>query len=208
MTRRTCLQLLAAAPLAAQTTKREPIEREEIVIPDFAASGYILDLGGGCRGTIGRVKGEQVIAIDISMKELEEAPGQFLKIVMDASDLKFPSKTFQTVTAFFSLMFMKPEIHKSVFAEVYRVLQPGGRWLIWDAPIPAASATESREFLINLHTRLPKETIDYGYSVLRHDLACDAAYYRGLAEQAGFRVVDAEAIGQNKRALYMELSKS
>ena len=69
--------------------------------------------------------GEQVIAIDISMKELEEAPGGFLKILMDASDLKFPSKTFQTVTAFFALMFMKPEIHKGVFAEVYRVLNGG-----------------------------------------------------------------------------------
>ena len=207
MTRRTCLQFLAAAPLVAQTAKPDRIEREEIVIPDFAASGYILDLGGGCRGTIGRVKGEQVIAIDISLKELEEAPGGFLKIVMDASDLKFPGKTFRTVTAFFALMFMKPEIHKIVFAEVYRVLQPGGRWLIWDASIPPASSAES-DFLINLHTRLPKETIDYGYSVHRHERSWDADYYRALAEQAGFQVVGSEPLGQHKQAFYMELRKS
>lgn len=79
--------------------------------PVFAASGYILDLGGGCRGTIGRVKAAQVVAIDISMRELNEAPSGFLKILMDASDLKFPNNSFRMVTAFFALMFMKPEIH-------------------------------------------------------------------------------------------------
>jgi hypothetical protein len=100
----------------AQSPAPSEIEREEIVISDFNTSGYILDLGGGCLSTIGRLKGEQVVAIDISMKELNEAPSGFLKILMDASELKFPDKSFRTVTAFFSLMFMKPEIHRRVFA--------------------------------------------------------------------------------------------
>ncbi len=56
----------------------------------------------------GRLKGQQVVAIDISMKELDDAPAGFLKIVMDASDLKFPKNRFHTVTAFFSRMFMRP----------------------------------------------------------------------------------------------------
>lgn len=42
------------------------------------------------------------------MKELDDAPAGFLKIVMDASDLKFPKNRFHTVTAFFSRMFMRP----------------------------------------------------------------------------------------------------
>src|SRR3569832_727078 len=112
MTRRLCLQLFGAAAACAQTPKPDPIVREEIALEDFPATGYILDLGGGCRGTIGRIKGEQVVAIDISAKELDEAPGGFLKILMDASDLKFPKNSFETVTEFFALMFMKPEIHE------------------------------------------------------------------------------------------------
>jgi len=72
--------------VTAQTTPgNQP--REEIVIPNFEASGWILDLGGGCRGTIGRMKPDQVVAIDISERELKEAPNTFLKIVIDASDL-------------------------------------------------------------------------------------------------------------------------
>ena len=128
--------LFAAAlcwcPIHAQEAP-DSLPREEIVIPDFEATGWILDLGGGCRGTIGRMKPDQVVAVDISAKELREAPTNFLKIVMDATDLKFLDSTFHTETAFFSLMFMEPSVQKKVFAEAYRVLQKGGRWLIWDA---------------------------------------------------------------------------
>ena len=69
----------------------------------------ILDIGRSCRGTIGRVKPKQVVAIDISPSELKEAPADFLKIVMDATDLKFLDGSFGTVTAFYSLMYMKPD---------------------------------------------------------------------------------------------------
>jgi len=208
MIRRGCLLLLAAAAAFAQAPAPAPIEREEISIPDFPATGYILDLGGGCRGTIGRLKGEQVVAIDISMKELNEAPSSgFLKILMDASDLKFPDKSFHTVTAFFALMFMKPEIHQKVFDEAYRVLAPGGEWLIWDSPITALTDGAGKEFTVHLHTKLPKEAIDYGYSVLRLDVERDVAYYRVLAEKAGFRVAGVEPIGQNKKAFFMRLRK-
>lgn len=208
MTRRQCVQFMVAAAARAQSSS-PAIEREEIVISDFASSGYILDLGGGCRGTIGRLKGEEVVAIDISMKELDEAPSGFLKILMDASDLKFPKNSFRTVTAFFALMFMKPEIHQKVFAEAYRVLEPGGEWLIWDASIPTASgASDKNEFTIYLHTVLPKEAIDYGYSVLRLNVTRDPAYYRVLAEQAGFQVAKVEVLGRNKKAFFMDLRKA
>ena len=153
------------------------------------------------------MKPEQVVAIDISLAELEEAPTGFLRIVMDAADLKFPDRTFRTVTAFFSLMFMKPEIHKKVLVEAYRVLQSGGRWLIWDASIPARPVTPSRRFMIDLHTKLPKETIDYGYSILWPERPMDVGYYRALAEQAGFQVAELETHGGDQKTLYMELRK-
>ena len=63
-------------------------------------------------------------------------------------------------------------------------------------------------YLINLHTRLPNETIDYGYSVLKQEVARDIAHYRSLAEQAGFQVAKAEELGRNKKAFYMDLRKS
>jgi SAM-dependent methyltransferase len=173
MFRRT-FALLFSTALCSWSTAAQPasdnLPRQEIAVPNFEASGWILDLGGGCRGTIGRMKPDQVVAIDISARELKEAPSSFLKIVMDASDLHFLDATFHTVTAFFSLMYMPPSIHRKVFAEAYRVLQTGGRWLIWDAVVPAASdEPEGKRFTIYLRTKLPAETVEYGYSIARYD---------------------------------------
>ena len=67
---------------------------------DFAADGYILAIGGGGEGTIGRLKGSQVIAVDILKSELLEAPDGPLKIIMDARDLKFIDKTFTRIFIF------------------------------------------------------------------------------------------------------------
>ena len=183
-------------------------DRQEIVIPDFAAKGWILDLGGGCRGTIGRMKPDQVVAIDISPRELREAPTSFLKIIMDASDLKFLDGTFNTETAFFSLMYMPPELHGKIFSEAYRVLRPGGRWLIWDAVVPAASPVPGGlRFDVYLRTKLPSETIEYGYSIARHGRAIDAQYYVNLAKGAGFKVVRLEEQNSPRQTFYLELSK-
>src|SRR5215472_16575871 len=139
---RTNLALAAVALLAPAQTTPAPrqdehlAERQDIVIDGLPDAGHILDIGGGCRGTIGRIKPHQVVAVDISPRELSEAPSDFLKIVMDASDLKFLDNSFPAATAYYSLTFIKPDIHEKVFAEVFRVLQPGGTWLVWDSVVP------------------------------------------------------------------------
>jgi ubiquinone/menaquinone biosynthesis C-methylase UbiE len=189
------LVLLAAAGLAAAQAP----ERQEIRLTDLSETGYILDIGGGCRGTIGRLKPKQVVAIDISVRELKEAPPDFLKIVMDATDLKFLDASFGTVTAFYSLMYMKPDVQQKVFSEVWRVLKPGGTWLIWDSVIPAADAgSKDQSFLAQLRTHLPNETIEYGYSVLRQDRTLDVKHYSGLARGAGFQVLEVKNAGEGK----------
>jgi SAM-dependent methyltransferase len=193
---------------AAQSAPDDNLPRQEIEIPNFEASGWILDLGGGCRGTIGRMKPEQVVAIDISAKELQEAPTSFLKIVMDASDLKFIDGTFRTETAFFSLMFMPPSIHEKVFAEAYRVLQHGGRWLIWDAVVPAVSDEPGgKRFTVYLQTKLPSETIEYGYSIARYDRVLDPSYYIALAKNCGFEVVALKEQSSPRRTFFLELRR-
>jgi ubiquinone/menaquinone biosynthesis C-methylase UbiE len=203
--------LLAFAGIVCRAADNQPamhrFERQDLIVRDFEASGYILDIGGGGEGIIGRMKPSQVIAIDIEKRELEEAPPGPLKIVMDAADLKFLDSTFDTVTAFFTLMYMPPDVRKKAFAEAFRVMKPGGRWLIWDAVIPTAmeEGTTGPAFFLTL--KLPRETVRTGYATGWPAQPRDLAYYKSLAQEAGFRVAEEKEHGGGFHTFFLELRK-
>jgi SAM-dependent methyltransferase len=189
--------LLLASLLAAQERpKPEQVLRHdklEVVLPDFPAEGLILDIGGGGEGVIGQLKGKQVVAIDLIKRELEDAPGEpLLKIVMDARDLKFLDATFPAATVFFTFMYMDPADHAKVFEELYRVLGPGGRLLIWDVVFPDKK-TDPRQIYVMypVHVQLPKAVIDTGYGVKIHE-GQGLEHFAELAKQAGLEVVTRE----------------
>ena len=110
-----------------------------------------------------------------------------------------PRLSFATATAYYSLLFIKPDIHEKVFGEVFRVLRPGGTWLVWDSVIPAATrGSEKEPYTAWLRTHLPNETIVYGYSVSKFEKPLDVAYYLGLAVHAGFQVAEVKKEGGGK----------
>jgi ubiquinone/menaquinone biosynthesis C-methylase UbiE len=161
------LVLASTAAPAQERPKPEQVFRHdklEVVLPDFPAEGLILDIGGGGEGVIGQLKGRQVVAIDLIKRELEDAPGEpLLKIVMDARDLKFLDGSFATATVFFTFMYIAPDDHAKVLAEIHRVLKPGGRLLIWDVVFPAKSDPRQLYVLYPLHVKLPAKDIATGY---------------------------------------------
>jgi len=151
------------------------------------AEGFILDIGGGGEGIIGRLNGRDVVAIDLSIRELEETENESLKLVMDAADLKFLPSSFAATTSFFTLLYVDREKQEKVFSEVHRVLEEGGRFLIWDVAIPETVEGKSF-FLVRLEITLPDEKVDSGYGVpLVHQ---DIEHFKGLARKTGFRVAD------------------
>ena len=94
------------------------IETQNIDLTDVELSGRILDIGGGGEAIIGLLKGERVVAIDRREAELKDAPsGDYLKIIMDAKDLQFLDGTFDTATAFFTLMYISLSDHRKIFQE-------------------------------------------------------------------------------------------
>ena len=165
-------------------------DRQEVSVPDFEASGYILDIGGGGEGIISRLKGEQVIAIDPSKRELEEAPSGPLKIVMDATDLQFLDSTFLTATSFFTLMYVKASDHEQVFSEVHRVLKFGGRFLVWDVILPTRLKEDKDVAAFPLLVSLPDEEVEAGYGALWPDREQGLGHYSALATKLGFEVIE------------------
>jgi ubiquinone/menaquinone biosynthesis C-methylase UbiE len=187
--------------------KMHQFERQELVVADFQAVGYILDIGGGGEGIIGQMKPTQVVAVDVSRRELEEAPAGPLKIVMDATDLKFLDASFDTATAFFSLMYMRPEVQRRVFAEVFRVLTRGGRWIIWDAVIPRALENDTRGPVFRFRFQLPGKVVQTGYGTVWPDQPMDLNYYKRLARETGFEIAKAEQQAGAFQTITLELRK-
>jgi len=179
-------------------------EKQEVVVNDFKTEGFILDIGGGGEGIIGQLKGSQVIAIDLIKKELEDAPPGPLKIVMDARSLGFLDNTFNTATIFFTFMYIKSSDHEKVFQEVYRVVTPGGRLLIWDVIFPGEKEKGKDYVLFPLSVRLPNKTVNTGYGVRWPEQEQGLPYYLELAQKTGFKV-----ISQNKQNawFFLELQK-
>ncbi len=165
------------------------LESQTVIVKDFDATGFILDIGGGGEGVIGQLKEKQVIAIDRNRRELEEAPGGPLKIVMNAGELHFLDNAFDTATAFFTLMFIKEVEHQKVFDEVFRVLSPGGRFFVWDINLPKYTDQEKEIVAVYLNIRLPHKEIKTGYGAKWPSQNLDAPYYLRLAQRAGFQLV-------------------
>lgn len=180
------------------------LDEEEVTVSDFDAKGYILDIGGGGEGIIGRLKGEQTIAIDISKAELEAAPPGPLKIIMDARDLQFLDGTFNTATSFFTFMYIDGSDHERVFREIRRVLVPGGRFLIWDVLYPPRHDRSKTIALVPLIVRLPDTEIHTVYGGAWPDPGRELSHYESLAERTGFDVVERETRG---RVFFLELGK-
>ena len=165
-------------------------------------SGSILDIGGGGEGVIGRLYGRQVTAVDNRQEELDEAPGGFEKVLMDARDLTYPDGSFHNVTFFYSLMFMDADTQRKAVAEAVRVLRPGGRMCVWDGEIPSAFP---EPFLAELEILLPHESISTTYGVVSDIRGQTAETVLEMCSRHGMRPVECRAYGGH---FYLELEKT
>jgi ubiquinone/menaquinone biosynthesis C-methylase UbiE len=152
--------------------------------------GRILDIGGGGEGVIGQFKRNKVIAIDPSKRELEEAPkNDALNIVMDAKDMKFIDNTFDSVTSFFTLMYIPLSDHRVIFQEIQRVLKHNGQFFLWDINLPRRTNPEKEIYIITLKITIDDKVIDAGYGT-RWEKEQNANYFIQLGREVGFEVLE------------------
>jgi ubiquinone/menaquinone biosynthesis C-methylase UbiE len=164
----------------------------------------ILDIGGGGEGIIGQLEGDKVIAIDKNKRELEEAPSsKDLKIIMDANDLKFLDNSFETVTAFFSLMYIPLKEHKQIFQEIFRVLNKNGEFILWEVKIPERKEGDKKKFLIFLEVKLNDRLIDTGYGT-KWNKAQDLRYFSNLGKNTGFKILESK---EDNNTFYLKFKK-
>ncbi len=179
------------------------IEKQTIEMKLIETNGFILDIGGGGEGIIGRLNGRKVIAIDVRIEELEEAKNDSLKIVMDATDLKFLPSSFDVATSFFSLMYIKNDHHLKTFKEVHEVLKNGGRFFIWDVRIPPKPADKTI-FVVPLEILLPDEKVETRYGTKWNHKEQHLEYFKELARRTDFEIVDE---WKRDKIFYLELMK-
>ncbi len=177
------------------------VQQQTIEIKPLQTDGFILDIGGGGEGIIGKLNGAQVAAIDKRPSELEETQNDALKIVMDATDLQFLDNTFTAATAFYTMMYIPNQQKPKVLAETHRVLKSGARLHIWDADIPEESG-DKKYFVIPLKIVMPDETVETGYGTnLKKQ---NSQTLKELAEKAGFKTIREET---REHTFYLELEK-
>ena len=167
------------------------VPKQEIHIKDFDNQGdWILDIGGGGEGIIGLLKGREVIAIDRVKRELEETKNSSLKIVMDVTELQFLDASFSHVTAFFTFMYIPETDFEGVLSEIWRVLKPGGQFMVWEPIFTIPPEERSKKLaVIPLEIHLPNgPVIETGYGGILRDQGIDTII--GPAKKTGFKVFE------------------
>jgi hypothetical protein len=101
-------------------------------------------------------------------------------------------------------MFMPAAEHTTVFGEVFRVLAPAGRLLIWDIALPPRQDDPRDILRFKLMVSLPGALVDTGYGTFWPAVAQDLAYYARLAVHAGFEL---ETQRETGRLFFLQLRR-
>ena len=171
------------------------LPQQELSLDPIRTDHWILDIGGGGEGVIAQLMGRSVIAIDRRAGELQEAleasgdDGDFIRIIMDARDLKFLDGTFHFATCFFSLMYMDDDEQRTVLAETLRVMKPGGELLVWEFQFPVRGNNKEDHVAYPLLIHLPDKDIETGYGCRWPDKVRDLEHYRRLIAGVGFEEI-------------------
>lgn len=124
----------------------------------------VLDIGCGTGRSIGDLKkiGAEVVAADISEEMLKRAKKKFSDIetvLADICDLPFENESFDAVIAMFLIVHLRNL--DEAFSEVYRVIKPGGVFILSNINQRKAPVLKigKEEILIHSFYHMPKNVI-------------------------------------------------
>jgi SAM-dependent methyltransferase len=112
----------------------DPADNDALVAlkESLPAAPRVLDLGCGAgEGPLGFLPAERAVGLDISTAQLQLARKRVDAglVAGDMTTLPFAADSFDAVTAFYSVIHLPVADHGDCYAEVARVLEPGGEFL-------------------------------------------------------------------------------
>ena len=142
---------VAAVYLADRTLDGADVAALAELVERLDVGARVLDAGCGAGVPVSRVltdAGLTTMGLDISVRQLEllrtlvpESPA----VQGDLARFPFPSASFDGVVSYYAIIHVPRADHPAVFAEVHRVLRPGGHALlcVGAADLPADHDPES-----------------------------------------------------------------
>ena len=132
----------------------DSFEKDQVLpLLDDIKDKKVLDVGAGAgRLSVRLVNlGAEVTALDVSEEILKKIKNKnILKTVGEAESLDFEDKSFDIVLATFLIVHLKDL--QRFFDEVYRVLKPGGKFLVTNINQRKAPAVKTSEGLVEIES--------------------------------------------------------
>lgn len=147
-------QMEKAAPSYDKLMKRMTFGRERelrettVNLAGVKPGDCVLEVGCGTgtltlaakrrAGRSGKVFGIDVIPvmIELSQRKSAQAGEEINFQLASIDDIPFPANHFDVVMCSFMIFHMSEKTRQKGIAEIYRVLKPGGRWLVLDSATP------------------------------------------------------------------------
>jgi SAM-dependent methyltransferase len=133
---RTGYDEIADRYLAARTRDGADVARLDDLLAGLGPRDLVLDAGCGAGVPVADLLGRhgmRVIGLDFSARQLALARQHVPEVALTRGDLAalpFADATFAAVVSFYAIIHVPRDEHPRVFAEIRRVLVPGGRALL------------------------------------------------------------------------------
>lgn len=159
-----------------------------------------IDIGGSGEAIIYKVSKKDITIIDNDI-DVFIKNDRVTMIKMDARNMNFDSKSFNTATLFYTLMYVKDNDIKIIMKEIYRILKNNGVLLIWDICINDIKG-EYITAPITVVNGKKKWKVTYSADTVSE--IRNACYYKKILEETGFNEI---SIDQTEDAIFIKAVK-